>query len=189
MGGYGSGNHETRPARKTTVEECRSLDVTLWVRQGIIKAGVRQKGVCRWEGRDGPLFSIDLEVRTTDMGRPVVVLAYTHLYGGEPRQERYQVRLTTTVPRFGGIRWWFVCPLVRCGRPCGRRVGKLYLPPGGRYFGCRHCYCLSYTSSQESRKYDGPYRRLARDMGMDVRTTRRLMNRLGKRVSYCSPEE
>jgi hypothetical protein len=23
---------------------------------------------------------------------------------------------------------------------CNRRVGKHYLPPGARYFGCRHCY-------------------------------------------------
>lgn len=34
----------------------------------------------------------------------------------------------------------------------GRRVGKVYLPPGGKYFGCRHCYQLSYRSSQESDK-------------------------------------
>lgn len=50
-----------------------------------------------------------------------------------------QVWLTATRPRFGGLRWWFVCPLVVKGRSCKRRVGKLYLPPHGRYFGCRHC--------------------------------------------------
>jgi len=31
-------------------------------------------------------------------------------------------------------------------------VGKLYLPPGGKYFGCRHCYNLTYKSCQESDK-------------------------------------
>ena len=30
----------------------------------------------------------------------------------------------------------------------GRRARKLYL--GGRYFGCRHCHNLTYTSSQQS---------------------------------------
>ena len=35
-------------------------------------------------------------------------------------------------------------------RPCGRRVQKLYLPPGGRQFGCRDCYDLGY----ETRKLD-----------------------------------
>jgi hypothetical protein len=42
--------------------------------------------------------------------------------------------------------------LVVSGSPCYRRVGKLYLPPGGRYFGCRHCYDLTYTSCQEHDK-------------------------------------
>jgi hypothetical protein len=37
----------------------------------------------------------------------------------------YRVCLTTTRPRFGGLRWWFVCPLTKAGRPCTRRVGKL----------------------------------------------------------------
>jgi hypothetical protein len=64
----------------------------------------------------------------------------------------YRVWLAATRPRFGGRRWWFLCPLSRDGRQCGRRVGKLSLPPGGRYFGCRHCYDLTYTSAQEHDK-------------------------------------
>ena len=48
----------------------------------------------------------------------------------------YRVRLTSTRPNFGGLRWWFVCPLVR------RRVAKLYLPPGQIYFGSREAYGL-----------------------------------------------
>ena len=38
------------------------------------------------------------------------------------------------------------------GHACNRRVAKLYLPPGGRYFGCRHCYRLTYRSVQEHDK-------------------------------------
>jgi hypothetical protein len=34
---------------------------------------------------------------------------------------------------------------------CGRRVGTLFLSSGGKYFGCRHCYNLSYESRNESR--------------------------------------
>jgi hypothetical protein len=33
-----------------------------------------------------------------------------------------------------------------------RRVGKLYLPPGERYFGCRCCHRLTYRSVQEHDK-------------------------------------
>ncbi len=39
------------------------------------------------------------------------------------------------------------------GRPCGRRVSALYLPPGSStLFGCRHCYNLSYRSIQRHDK-------------------------------------
>jgi hypothetical protein len=60
-------------------------------------------------------------------------------------------------------------------------VGKLYLPPGGRYYGCRHCHELTYTRCQESRKYGGLFRRIAGEMGADFATVKRIMNRMGKR--------
>ncbi len=41
-----------------------------------------------------------------------------------------------------------------------RRCGKLYLPPGGRHYGCRACYELSYESAQE---HDPRVSRLAND--------------------------
>jgi pyruvate-formate lyase-activating enzyme len=31
-------------------------------------------------------------------------------------------------------------------------VAKLYLPPGSRYFGCRHCHNLTYQSCKEHDK-------------------------------------
>lgn len=63
----------------------------------------------------------------------------------------YTVRLVSTPCHFGGVRWWFLCPLYRNGISCNRRVGVLYL---GKYAGCRHCYDLTYESCQESHKYD-----------------------------------
>ena len=68
------------------------------------------------------------------------------------------------------------------GRSCGRRVGKLYLPPGGRYYGCRYCHELTYTSCQESHKYGGLLRRIAGEMGEDLDTVKRLMNKMDKRT-------
>jgi hypothetical protein len=61
---------------------------------------------------------------------PWLRLSYTLMRTNEVLA--YRLRLVTTRPRFGGVRWWFVCPLSARGVPCGRRVGKLYLPPGGR---------------------------------------------------------
>ena len=70
---------------------------------------------------------------------------------GEKTDYDYKVQLTTTPCNFGGVRYWFICPLSKKGVYCGRSVGKLYCPPGANYYGCRHCYNLSYESRNESR--------------------------------------
>ncbi|MHC4752129.1 MAG: hypothetical protein ACYTFW_19930, partial [Planctomycetota bacterium] len=70
---------------------------------------------------------------------------------GEKTEYDYRIALTTTPCNFGGVRYWFVCPLYTNGIYCGRRVAKLYKAPGAVYFGCRHCYDLSYESRNESR--------------------------------------
>jgi hypothetical protein len=163
------------------VEDCRQLDASRWMREGILKAGIWQSGRWIWY-RDGErkeeTASIGYEVNTRAVP-PWVRLTYRFTESG--LEADYRVALETTQPRFGGLRWWFRCPLVVRGQPCGRRVGKLYLPSGGRYYGCRHCYDLTYTSCQESRKYTSLYRQLARETRRDVDTVRRLLKRVGRR--------
>jgi hypothetical protein len=56
-----------------------------------------------------------------------------------------------------------------------RRVAKLYLPSGSKYFGSREAYGLTYTSCQESGKSRGPFRRLAAEMGADEKAIIRLL--------------
>ncbi len=68
----------------------------------------------------------------------------------ETREVHFPIRLQETRPAFGGKRWWLTCPLTVNGVACNRRVGKLYLPPDARYFGCRHCYDLTYRSCQQA---------------------------------------
>jgi hypothetical protein len=58
-------------------------------------------------------------------------------------------------------------------------VGKLYLPPDGRYFGCRRCDGLTYTNCQDSHKGDALFRHIARP-GEDPAELRRIFNRLGR---------
>jgi hypothetical protein len=184
MGGPGSGcnYHWWRSSKKTVVEDCRNLDTNRWMREDILHPGVWQSGNWAWfrdETRTEQTSSIGYEVNTRD-GSSWVRLFYTFTESKDAID--YRIRLVTTRPRFGGLRWWFLCPLGVNGRTCGRRVGKLYLPPGGRYFGCRHCYDLTYTSCQESRKYDSLHRFMARNMGQDFAPVKRLMNRIGKRT-------
>jgi hypothetical protein len=55
------------------------------------------------------------------------------------------MRLETTRPNFGGLRWWFLCPIT------GRRVGVLYLPgKGGTVFASRQASGLAYRSQRAS---------------------------------------
>jgi hypothetical protein len=64
----------------------------------------------------------------------------------------YTIRLQTMRPYVGAVHWWFTCPLLRLERACNYRVSKPHLPPGSRYYGCRHCYDLTYQSCQQSDK-------------------------------------
>jgi hypothetical protein len=43
----------------------------------------------------------------------------------------------------GGQRRWFRCPR------CGRRMFKLYRPPGSPFFACRQCHELTYRCVQQ----------------------------------------
>ncbi len=182
MGGPGSGSHYHwwRSGKKAVVEDCRHLDANRWMRAGILKAGVWHGGRCIWY-RDGErkeeAASMDYEVNTHAVP-PWVRLFYRFTESGF--EADYRIILETTRPRFGGLRWWFRCPLVIEGRPCGRRVGKLYLPSGGRYYGCRHCYRLTYTSCQESRKCESAFRMLARETGRDFDTVKMMLTRIGR---------
>lgn len=67
---------------------------------------------------------------------------------GNKKDYDYKVLLTTTPCYFGGFRYWFICPLSVGNKLCGRRVGVLY--KAGDYFGCRHCYDLTYSIQKTS---------------------------------------
>ncbi|MHB1423319.1 MAG: hypothetical protein ACYC3I_09020 [Gemmataceae bacterium] len=45
-----------------------------------------------------------------------------------------------------------ICRPIRVTMQRRCRVGKLYLPPDSRYFGCRHCHKLTNRSAQEHAK-------------------------------------
>jgi hypothetical protein len=178
VGGPGSGSHYHwwRGNKKSVVEDCWSLDANRWMREGILKAGVRYTGASIWY-RDATLketvSSIGYEVNTIEAG-PWVRLFYTVTRTGE--ELNYRIHLETTRPRFGGLRWWFICPLIVNGRSCERRVGKVHLAPGSRYFGCRHCHRLTYSSTQTHDKRVDAFRR-----------NPELVDALMENLSRCSP--
>ena len=140
MGGSGSGWRWQD--RKSTVEE--SLVVPMKDLRKRLYAGAA--GTFTWTWGSGSESSIGYFV--TGSGDALTVTL--HYRWRDTEDVSIPVRLTTTPTQFGGQRWWFVCPSIVRGIPCGRRAGKLYSPPGEKYFGCRKCYDLTYRSSQEA---------------------------------------
>lgn len=70
---------------------------------------------------------------------------------GEKKDFDYRIPIVETPCHFGGTRYWFKCILYKNGQYCGRRVGVLY--KDGDWFGCRHCYELTYISRKVNKRY------------------------------------
>lgn len=149
LGGYGSG--EWRTHVKRTVESCWAMDVNSLARDGLFNVDGPVSGTWSWRRGDDeePVVTVAFEV-DTDTERPWFRVYYTvtNTRTGETRDVDETALLDVTPVGDGGRRFWFTC------FGCGRRVGKLYLPPGAYYFRCRQCHNLTYRSCQESHKYD-----------------------------------
>lgn len=121
------------------MESCQALDIAWLRRWGWLVPGDARGGTVTW--RSAGEARVTANLINPDL--PSVHVGYT--LDGE--RLSYRILLDRTFPRFGGVRWWFLCPLLRGDIECERRVGKVYL--AGRYFGCRHCQELTYRSRQE----------------------------------------
>lgn len=146
MGGYGSG----RPSYKRKAEHCRSLDVNRLHRAGSLQHG--SQGDWVWSSDGAEVARVGYK---TEQDR--FVLNYkVRQNGGEWEPITQSIPLTFSNCHYGNQRPYFRCPGVVDGRHCGRRVAKLF--SGGRYFLCRHCYSVAYSSQSEAR-YDRMLRR------------------------------
>lgn len=174
MGGYGSGRWQFHE-KKLTVEECMALDCGKLVRDGLI-AREPGSGSLTWHNVRTQQKTGSVSFYREVLGDQVIFRLRYDITRQETKQDINEpIPLETTPLHWGGVRWWFRCPLVIGGKPCRRRVSKLYLPPGGLYFGCRHCYDLTYTSSQESHQWDRLYALIGQEMGLDTRSVGRIL--------------
>ncbi len=151
MGGPGSGEWD-RWNVKTTVEECISIDVKQLARERALRFGTW--GSVNWG--NGDVMSVALQTVLGPAGDRVLQVSYVWQDSeeGDPEDIVIPIRLQTTQPHLGGVRWWFTCPLIVDGVACERRVGRLHLPPGDRYFGCQICHDLTYRSCQQSHQLE-----------------------------------
>ena len=139
-------------SNRSTVEECLVLNAAWLNKQGYF-CGYKS-GRLEWKNSYEEVKSsigIVVSVDEQTSFENYIKLNYTSTNNstGEKSNRDYKVFLNRTQCNYGGFRFWFICPLSVEGRPCGKRVGKLYLPPGGVYFGCRNCYDLTYRCQKE----------------------------------------
>ena len=115
------------------------------IKTGGANSGLPISGQLRWTFKAGQCSAANFEAR---LGFPdgYVQLDFLVADGRTQgsRDVKQRISLTTTRPRFGGTRWWFICPVT------GERVGRLYLPPGASQFASRRAHGLAYACQTES---------------------------------------
>lgn len=130
-----------RWSTRNTVEDCLPLSSVDLRRAGLFRAGPGSHCTLGWP-EDRSCKSTAVFAATS--GR--VYLQLENQFHGNIQSQ--SIELVITRCRFGGRRFWFLCPLIWNDRPCAGKVLKLYCPPGEVFFGCRRCYYLTYTSAQ-----------------------------------------
>jgi len=134
MGGSGSGTWY-RWDKKTYTEEVKRIDIHFMKKQNLTKPHIA--GSLSWNCGGEPSGDIRFKMYPDKM----ILLYKFRESGGDWESVEDTVMLDETPCHYGGSRKWFICP------SCARRVGLLYGP--GKYFRCRHCYGLSYSSQSE----------------------------------------
>jgi len=142
-------------SNKRTVEDCMSISIK-WLSQHDYFCGFKTGGIQWKDGLGKVTDSIGIEAsvdqRNEDRNYLRIFYTQTDYFTKEKKEYDYKIPIITTSCNYGGIRYWFKCPLTVNGNYCGKMVGKIYLPPLGSYFGCRTCHNLTYRSSQEHDK-------------------------------------
>lgn len=195
MGGYGSGRTGGRP----TVEDGLTVNLPLMLRKGWIRDGSASAGNLNWS-RNGQSFSnIGYSYSLVDPDDAWLKLIYTRRRQSDGRCDVEQfIRLTATLPNYGGRRWWMVCPFI------GKRVTKLHMPSGGDKFASREAWRLGYRSQRvagRDRAFEKLFRLqrklgcpegweagLRRPKGMWNRTFERHCDRYEELDAQCSVE-
>jgi hypothetical protein len=113
-------------------------------------------GTTTWTDSGGVVVG-KIEYQVVGRGPTALALHLRRQYARVPHLtlvEEQLISITWTRPHLGGKRFWFLCA-------CGKRVGRLYIPPGHDNFRCRHCYNLTYETAQT---HDQRVNALAKDL-------------------------
>ena len=136
MGGSSSGRYRTR--NRGAVEATCRIDLRFLRKQGAFSEGRRATGTLSWNRGGTPSGSLGYTVDMDPQDRRLI-LSYST--GGEART--VTVQLEAVPMRFGGFRYYALCP--RTLRRC------LVLPVVGGVVACRQAHRLTYASQSMDR--------------------------------------
>jgi hypothetical protein len=132
---YGSGDWY-RWDSKATVESQKKIDIRLIKKRGHLHPST--SGTLSWGIRGENHNVIGFRVETDRL----VLNYFNQQNDGGWEKIKDEIFFTWTPCNYGGNRVWFLCP------GCNRRVAIIY---GGKYYRCRHCHNLTYSSQRESK--------------------------------------
>jgi len=138
-------------SRKALAENAKAIDMTFLRAKGFFDCTAGTNWTSSWTRRGEPWGTVSYW-REDCHGEPFLFwLSYNFRKEGDDWHPlKYAVEMESTRCHFGGVRHWFICPLVLNGRPCRRRCRALYLG-ASEYFGCRECQRLTYQSRRNHR--------------------------------------
>lgn len=163
MGGSGSSRWIGYRRHQTVADAALCLPMSSL--NDMVTRAAACEGWLRWITSEGvPRASLGVALGAREPGGRWMTLSYSVSVANEsPRKEEYTVRLDATPQRFGGVRWWLVCP------GCWVKRSALYLPTGRSLrFRCRLCHHLKYPTQRLDRFARAARREYlcARKMGM-----------------------
>ena len=138
---------------RNQAEQCNALSVFFLKKYGYFDKNLSYKsGTITWTyglSKSSVGITMGRDNWNTPDERTYINLRYTHTsnWDGEKSDMNFDIGLTSTPCNYGGKRYWFICPLSKNGRYCGRRVGVIY--GIGKWFGCRHCGNIAYQAQFE----------------------------------------
>lgn len=137
MGGRGSGRRfHYHP--KITAESQRRIDVRWLKKQGHFTPNTI--GTLKWEWGNKQIGFV-----VYYMEADLMITFYPFLNHGKWEHIAQKICFDKTPCNYGNLRSWLLCP------GCSKRVAILY--GAGKFFLCRHCCNLTYSSQQECREY------------------------------------
>ncbi len=126
--------------KKQTTDELLKLSIGWLKKQKSIQENSKINGELCWKrycdsSKPTNIASINF-LSNFIGGNKYIELSYTY---NNQEAIRYKIQIDTSIPNYGGKRYWFICP------KCNRKVAFLYLR---KTFLCRHCNKLTYKTQQ-----------------------------------------